>query len=72
MMKLETKNLLALFLRDNKENKHKINLIEYMQEQICKYSNQENTPAEQIKGMNRLLRDIMKLDDEVFNERNNS
>lgn len=68
-MKLETKNLLALFLRDNKENKHKINLIEYMQEQICKYSNQENTPAEQIKGMNRLLRDIMKLDDEVFNEK---
>lgn len=77
-MKLETKNLLALFLRDNKENnenkenKHKINLIEYMQEQICKYSNQENTPAEQIKGMNRLLRDIMKLDDEVFNERSNT
>ena len=71
-MKLETKNLLALFLRDNKENKHKINLIEYCQEQICKYSNQENTPAEQIKGMNRLLRDIMKLDDEVFNERNDS
>lgn len=68
-MKTELKNLLALFLRDNKENKHKINLIEYMQEQICKYSNQENTPAEQIKGMNRLLRDIMKLDDEVFNER---
>ena len=43
-----------------------------MQEQICKYSNQENTPAEQIKGMNRLLRDIIKLDDEVFNERSNS
>jgi hypothetical protein len=71
-MKLETKNFLALFLRDNKENKHKINLIEYCQEQICKYSNQENTPAEQIKGMNRLLRDIMKLDDEVFNERDNT
>ena len=68
-MKTEFKQLLALFLRDNKENKHKINLIEYCQEQICKYSNQENTPAEQIKGMNRLLRDIMKLDDEVFNEK---
>ena len=71
-MKTELKQLLALFLRDNKENKHKINLIEYCQEQICKYSNQENTPAEQIKGMNRLLRDIMKLDDEVFNERSNT
>ena len=71
-MKKELKQLLALFLRDNKENKHKINLIEYCQEQICKYSNQENTPAEQIKGMNRLLRDIIKLDDEVFNERSNS
>lgn len=71
-MNKDNKGLLALFLRDNKENKHKINLIEYMQKQIGKYSNQENTPAEQIKGMNRLLRDIMKLDDEVFNERSNS
>ena len=77
-MNKNNKGLLALFLRDNKENKgnkenkHKTNLIEYMQEQICKYSNQENTPAEQIKGMNRLLRDIMKLDDEVFNERSNT
>ena len=68
-MKQELKQLLALFIRDNKENKHKINLVEFMQEQICKYSNQENTPAEQIKGMNRLLRDIMKLPDEVFNEK---
>lgn len=69
-MKQELKQLLALFIRDNKENKHKINLVEFMQEQICKYSNQENTPAEQIKGMNRLLRDIIKLPDEVFNENN--
>ena len=68
-MKQEFKQLLALFIRDNRENKHKINLVEFMQEQICKYSNQENTPAEQIKGMNRLLRDIMKLPDEVFEER---
>jgi hypothetical protein len=37
-----------------------------MQEQICKYSAQENTPAEQIKGMNRLLRDVSRLDVEVF------
>ena len=68
-MNKDNKGILALFLRDNKENKHKINLIKYMQEQICKYSNQENTPAEQIKGMNRLLRDLVKLDDEVFNEK---
>lgn len=65
-MKKEIKQMLALFLRDNKENKHKINLIEYMQEQICKYSIQENTPAEQIKGMNKLLRDIMTLDAKMF------
>ena len=68
-MKQELKQLLALFIRDNKENKHKINLVEFMQEQICKYSNQENTPAEQVKGMNRLLRDVIKLPDEVFNEK---
>jgi hypothetical protein len=37
-----------------------------MQEQICKYSIQENTPAEQIKGMNRLLRDVINLDAEMF------
>jgi len=65
-MKKEIKQMLALFLRDNKENKHKINLVEYMQEQICKYSIQENTPAEQIKGMNRLLRDVMNLDAVMF------
>ena len=65
-MKKEIKQMLALFLRNNKENKHKINLVEYMQEQICKYSIQENTPAEQIKGMNRLLRDIINLDAVMF------
>lgn len=65
-MKKEIKQMLALFLRDNKENKHKINLIDYMQEQICKYSIQENTPAEQIKGMNRLLRDVINLDAVMF------
>lgn len=58
--------MLALWLRDNKQNKHKINLVEYMQEQICKYSIQENTPAEQIKGMNRLLRDVINLDAVMF------
>lgn len=58
--------MLALWLRDNKQNKHKTNLIEYMQEQICKYSIQENIPAEQIKGMNKLLRDILTLDAKMF------
>lgn len=67
-MKKEIKQMLALFLRDNKENIHKINLVEYMQEQICKYSIQENTPAEQIKGMNRLLRDVITLDARMFEQ----
>lgn len=71
-MKIELKTLLATYLRANKENKHKINLVNYLQEQICKYSSQENAPAEQVKGMNRLLRDIIKLDDEVFSERNSN
>lgn len=67
-MKKEIKQMLALFLRDNKQNKHKINLVEYMQEQICKYSIQESIPAEQIKGMNRLLRDVMNLDAVMFEQ----
>lgn len=57
---------LKQWCRDNKRNLHKINLIDYLQGQICKYSNQENTPAEQIKGMNRLLKDIINLADEGF------
>lgn len=57
---------LKQWVRENKRNAHKINLIEYLQGQICKYSNQENTPAEQIKGMNRLLRDIIALAEEGF------
>ena len=65
----EDKKMLAIFLRKNKDNKHKVNLINYIQEQICKHSNQENTPAEQIKGMNRLLNDIIKLDARFFNEK---
>ena len=69
-MKLEFKALLASFLRANKENKHKILLIEYIQERICTYANQENTHAEQIKGMNRLLRDIMELPSNIFEENN--
>jgi hypothetical protein len=69
-MKIEFKALLASFLRANKENKHKILLIEYIQERICTYANQENTPAEQIKGMNRLLRDIMELPSNMFEEKN--
>lgn len=59
-------NRLAGFIRRQKRNKNKDNLIEYLQEQICKYSAQDNTPAEQIKGMNRILRDIIQLDIKVF------
>lgn len=59
-------NRLAGFIRRQKGNKNKDNLIEYLQEQICKYSAQDNTPAEQIKGMNRILRDIIQLDIKVF------
>lgn len=65
-MKKEIKQMLALWLRDNRDNKHKINLVEYMQEQICKYAIQENVPAEQIKGMNKLLRDVITLDARMF------
>ena len=65
-MRKEIKQILALFLRDNRDNKHKINLIDFMQEQICKYSIQENVPAEQIKGMNKLLRDVITLDSRMF------
>lgn len=60
--------MLALWLRDNKQNKHKTNLIDYMQEQICKYAIQENVPAEQIKGMNKLLRDVITLDAKMFEQ----
>jgi len=55
--------------RSKRRNLHKINLINYLQEKICKYANQEGTPAEQIKGMNRLLRDIILLGDEGFEEK---
>lgn len=58
--------MLKQWLMDNNRNLHKCNLIEYLQGQICKYSNQDMTPAEQIKGMNRLLRDIIRLRDEEF------
>lgn len=56
---------LALWVREEM-NKDKKNLIDFMQEKICKYSNEEKTPSEQIKGMNRLLRDIIKLPNNVF------
>ena len=61
--------LLAGFLRQNKRNAHKINLIEFMQERIGKYSVEEKTPAEQIKGMSRLLRDVARLDVSVFEDK---
>ena len=65
-MKEEIKKFLAVWLRDNRDNQHKINLIQYMQERICLYASQESTHAEQIKGMNRLLRDILNLPSEML------
>lgn len=61
----ETRKKLALWVRNNK-SQTKNNLIEYLQERICKYSNEEATPAEQVKGMNRLLRDIIKMPEEFY------
>lgn len=68
-MDLQIMNSLRAWVRQNKYNKHKINLIEYLQDKICRYSNQEATPSEQIKGMNRLLRDIILIDDEKWEEK---
>lgn len=45
---------------------NKIALIEYLQERICFYANSNDTPAEQIKGMNRLLRDVINMPNEFF------
>ena len=61
--------LLAGFLRQNKRNIHKINLIEAMNEQIGKFSDEEKTPSEQIKGMNRLVRWVNRLDEKLFEEK---
>jgi len=60
------KQQLAVWLRQNKTQTHR-NLIEYMQERICFYAGSNDTPAEQVKGMNRLLKDIIRLDEEMFN-----
>ena len=68
-MDLQIMNSLRAWVRQNKYNRHKINLIEYLQDKICRYSNQEATPSEQIKGMNRLLRDIILIYDERFEMR---
>ena len=61
----EIKQNLAVWLRSNKSQTQN-NLIEFMQERVCFYANSNDTPAEQIKGMNRLLRDVMKLPDDMF------
>ena len=61
----EMKQQLAQWLRQNKTQMHN-NLIEYMQERICFYANSNDTPAEQVKGMSRLLRDVIRLDEEMF------
>ena len=61
----EFKQSLAIWLRNNKSQMQN-NLIEFMQERVCFYANSNDTPAEQIKGMNRLLRDVIKLPDDMF------
>ena len=61
----ETRKKLALWLRKNKSQTQN-NLIEYLQERICKYSNEDITPAEQVKGMNRLLRDVINMPSEFY------
>lgn len=71
-MNKDNKGILALFLRDNKENKHKILLERYIQERINYYSKQEKRPDGHIRGMNVILCDIMELPNEVFNERTNN
>lgn len=66
---MQIKEMLTQWVKNDKKNIHKGNLLEFMQERICFYANQEATPSEQIKGMNRLLRDIRNLDDEMFEEK---
>ena len=61
----EIRKRLALWVRNNK-NQDKNNLVDYLQERICFYANSNDTPAEQVKGMNRLLRDVIKLPDEFY------
>ena len=68
-MDKEIFNNLKQWMRDNRRNIHKTNLTEYLQERICKYASQENTPSEQIKGMNRLLKDIINLSVDGFEEK---
>ena len=60
----EIKQHLAVWLRQNSKKQN--SLVEYLQERICFYANSNDTPAEQIKGMNRLLRDVIKLPDEML------
>ena len=58
--------MLQQWLKDNYRSQHKINLVEFLQDRICKYSNQDLTPPEQVKGMMRLLKDIVDLRDRDF------
>ena len=64
-MNKKIKKRLALWLKHNKSQEQN-NLIEYMQERICFYANSNDTPAEQIKGMNRLLRDVINMPNEFY------
>ena len=64
-MNKEIKKRLALWLKHDKSQEQN-NLIEYLQERICFYANSNDTPAEQIKGMNRLLRDVINMPNEFY------
>lgn len=68
-MKQELKQLLALFIRDNRENKHKILLERYIQERINFYTKQEKRPDGHIRGMNVILSDIMELPSNMFEDK---
>ena len=63
----EAKLKLAQWLRNSRSPMQNL-AIEFMQERVCFYANSNDTPAEQIKGMNRLLRDVIKLPDDMFGD----
>lgn len=65
----EIKKRLAQWLRGVKQSPRQNNLIAYLQDRICFYANSNDTPSEQIKGMNRLLRDVIRLEAEMFGDK---
>ena len=57
---------IALLIRHQRQHPTQKVLLDFLQKRICRYSNEEKTPAEQIKGMNRLINDILNLEAEYF------